>query len=85
MAWFTPAETDELLMVPSIRKRLTGWHSGVTTPSTRCGGSRRRRLPPCGEHGLTRSPQDPGGPALVFPAAAWSSFITAIQRGELPA
>ncbi|MFD7583392.1 NUDIX hydrolase [Kitasatospora sp. NPDC059817] len=30
VAWFTPAGTDELPMVPSIRKRLTDWRSGAT-------------------------------------------------------
>lgn len=29
VAWFTPVETDELPMVPSIRKRLTDWRSGA--------------------------------------------------------
>ncbi|MGW2871043.1 MULTISPECIES: NUDIX hydrolase [unclassified Kitasatospora] len=29
VAWFTPAETDRLAMVPSIRKRLTDWRSGA--------------------------------------------------------
>ncbi|MFD8697016.1 NUDIX hydrolase [Kitasatospora purpeofusca] len=29
VAWFTPAETDGLPMVPSIRKRLADWRSGA--------------------------------------------------------
>ncbi|NUS16298.1 MAG: NUDIX domain-containing protein [Streptomyces sp.] len=29
VAWFTPAETDELPMVSSIRKRLADWRSGA--------------------------------------------------------
>jgi len=28
VAWFTPAETDVLPMVPSIRKRLADWRAG---------------------------------------------------------
>ncbi|ARF56748.1 DUF397 domain-containing protein [Streptomyces gilvosporeus] len=32
-----------------------------------------------------RDSKDPHGPALVFPAADWSSFITAIKGGEFPA
>ncbi|MEE1784141.1 DUF397 domain-containing protein [Streptomyces sp. SP17BM10] len=29
-----------------------------------------------------RDSKDPSGPALVFPSAAWQSFITAIRAGE---
>ncbi|MGW4894375.1 DUF397 domain-containing protein [Kitasatospora sp. NPDC004240] len=29
-----------------------------------------------------RDSKDPGGPALVFPAAAWSSFLDAVRAGE---
>ncbi|MFF2617279.1 DUF397 domain-containing protein [Kitasatospora sp. NPDC058046] len=32
-----------------------------------------------------RDSKDPHGPALLFPAAAWDSFITAIRRDEFPA
>ncbi|MFG3051929.1 NUDIX hydrolase [Kitasatospora sp. NPDC048239] len=28
VAWFSPAETDALPMVPSIRKRISDWRSG---------------------------------------------------------
>ncbi|MEU3567359.1 DUF397 domain-containing protein [Kitasatospora sp. NPDC036755] len=31
-----------------------------------------------------RDSKDPHGPALVFPAAAWGSFIAAIRDGEFP-
>ncbi|MFH9353796.1 DUF397 domain-containing protein [Kitasatospora sp. NPDC017646] len=31
-----------------------------------------------------RDSKDPGGPALVFPADAWTSFVAAIKTGELP-
>ncbi|MER8102859.1 DUF397 domain-containing protein [Kitasatospora sp. NPDC094016] len=29
-----------------------------------------------------RDSKDPRGPALVFPAAAWQSFVTAVRTGE---
>ncbi|WP_395293949.1 NUDIX domain-containing protein [Kitasatospora hibisci] len=29
VAWFSPAQTDELPMVPSTRKRLADWRGGV--------------------------------------------------------
>nr|WP_234348232.1 DUF397 domain-containing protein [Kitasatospora sp. MY 5-36] len=32
-----------------------------------------------------RDSKDPRGPALVFPSAAWGSFIAAIQEGKFPA
>ncbi|MFC4030270.1 DUF397 domain-containing protein [Streptomyces polygonati] len=31
-----------------------------------------------------RDSKDPQGPALVFPAAAWSAFAAAVRDGELP-
>ncbi|MFI9320846.1 DUF397 domain-containing protein [Kitasatospora aureofaciens] len=31
-----------------------------------------------------RDSKDPHGPALSFPADAWTAFITAIKTGELP-
>ncbi|MFE3653336.1 DUF397 domain-containing protein [Streptomyces sp. NPDC059152] len=31
-----------------------------------------------------RDSKDPHGPALVFPADDWSSFVSAIKRGEFP-
>ncbi|MEU3569243.1 DUF397 domain-containing protein [Kitasatospora sp. NPDC036755] len=29
-----------------------------------------------------RDSKDPQGPALVFPAEAWASFVTAVRSGE---
>ncbi|MGW7581226.1 DUF397 domain-containing protein [Kitasatospora sp. NPDC054768] len=29
-----------------------------------------------------RDSKDPGGPALVFPADAWSSFLSGVKSGE---
>ncbi|MFE4516982.1 DUF397 domain-containing protein [Kitasatospora sp. NPDC056783] len=31
-----------------------------------------------------RDSKDPDGPALTFPAGAWTSFIAAVKTGELP-
>ncbi|MFH8679638.1 DUF397 domain-containing protein [Streptomyces lydicus] len=38
-------------------------------------------------HGLVpvRDSKDPHGPALVFPAGDWSSFIRAVKGGEFAA
>lgn len=32
-----------------------------------------------------RDSKNPGGPALLFPAPGWSSFVAAVKQGELPA
>ena len=32
-----------------------------------------------------RDSKDPGGPALVFPRAAWASFIAGVKRGDFVA
>ncbi|MGW9170849.1 DUF397 domain-containing protein [Streptomyces decoyicus] len=31
-----------------------------------------------------RDSKDPQGPALLFEAPAWSSFVTAVKSGQLP-
>ncbi|MFI6008566.1 DUF397 domain-containing protein [Streptomyces sp. NPDC051243] len=31
-----------------------------------------------------RDSKTPHGPALILPATAWASFVTAVRRGELP-
>ncbi|MFD8385236.1 DUF397 domain-containing protein [Streptomyces sp. NPDC059679] len=31
-----------------------------------------------------RDSKDPHGPALVFESSEWSSFVSAIKRGEFP-
>ncbi|MBD3009670.1 DUF397 domain-containing protein [Streptomyces sp. 5-10] len=31
-----------------------------------------------------RDSKDPHGPALMFEPTAWSSFVSAVRRGELP-
>ncbi|MFD4395190.1 DUF397 domain-containing protein [Kitasatospora sp. NPDC058478] len=32
-----------------------------------------------------RDSKDPHGPALVFPAAAWEAFVSAVREGDFPA
>ncbi|RGD61706.1 DUF397 domain-containing protein [Kitasatospora xanthocidica] len=32
-----------------------------------------------------RDSKDPQGPALVFPASAWESFVAAVREGDFPA
>jgi hypothetical protein len=32
-----------------------------------------------------RDSKAPHGPALIFPAVSWSSFVMAVKGGELPA
>ncbi|MFJ4092796.1 DUF397 domain-containing protein [Kitasatospora sp. NPDC089913] len=31
-----------------------------------------------------RDSKDPSGPVLLFPAAAWDSFVSALRDGSLP-
>ncbi|GAU68828.1 hypothetical protein SSP35_09_00710 [Streptomyces sp. NBRC 110611] len=31
-----------------------------------------------------RDSKDPHGPAIVFPAAAWSSFVSAVKNADAP-
>ncbi|MFD7901565.1 DUF397 domain-containing protein [Kitasatospora sp. NPDC059722] len=31
-----------------------------------------------------RDSKDPQGPALVFPASAWTAFVAAVKAGDLP-
>ncbi|WP_329136101.1 DUF397 domain-containing protein [Streptomyces sp. NBC_01476] len=31
-----------------------------------------------------RDSKNPEGPALVFPADAWSAFLTGVRNGEFP-
>ncbi|WP_037971658.1 DUF397 domain-containing protein [Streptomyces sp. NRRL WC-3742] len=31
-----------------------------------------------------RDSKDPQGPVLLFPAAAWASFVSAVREGDLP-
>ncbi|WP_107094763.1 DUF397 domain-containing protein [Streptomyces sp. XY431] len=31
-----------------------------------------------------RDSKDPSGPVLLFPSAAWSSFVSALRDGAIP-
>lgn len=41
-------------------------------------------LAPLGVGVGVRDSKDPAGPALLFTSGAWSSFVEAVKRGELP-
>ncbi|MGW7750528.1 DUF397 domain-containing protein [Streptomyces violaceusniger] len=62
---------------------LTGWHkssySGGSTPQGECLEVARGHadVP-------VRDSKDPHGPALIFEPSAWSAFVSAVKRGELP-
>ncbi|ADI07747.1 hypothetical protein SBI_04627 [Streptomyces bingchenggensis BCW-1] len=47
------------------------------------GGSCVEWAPACASAGAVpvRDSKDPHGPALVFPAAAWSSFVSTVKGG----
>ncbi|MGY5123856.1 DUF397 domain-containing protein [Streptomyces nigrescens] len=49
--------------------------------------SRRARQGHVAPHGLVpvRDSKDPDGPALIFAAGDWSSFVSAIKRGQFSA
>jgi hypothetical protein len=51
------------------------------------GGSCVEWAPACASAGRVpvRDSKDPHGPALVFPAAAWSSFVSAVKGRGFPA
>ncbi|MFD8383197.1 DUF397 domain-containing protein [Streptomyces sp. NPDC059679] len=51
------------------------------------GGTCVEWAPGCASTGRlpVRDSKDPHGPALVFPAAAWSSFVSAVKGGGFPA
>ncbi|WP_371515375.1 DUF397 domain-containing protein [Kitasatospora sp. NBC_01300] len=34
--------------------------------------------------GHVRDSKDPDGPVLVFPADAWSAFLTGVRAGDFP-
>ncbi|MBB5933641.1 DUF397 domain-containing protein [Streptomyces zagrosensis] len=63
--------------------RLAGWvkssHSGVENACVEWAPSRAAEA-----GGVpVRDSKDPHGPALVFDAAAWSSFVAGVKAGEL--
>ncbi|ARF55825.1 DUF397 domain-containing protein [Streptomyces gilvosporeus] len=60
---------------------LTGWYK-----SSYSGGSQGECLEVARGHvGVPiRDSKCPAGPALVFPSESWSSFLSAVKRGEFP-
>ncbi|MEU3567763.1 DUF397 domain-containing protein [Kitasatospora sp. NPDC036755] len=67
------------MVVPEIAVR--GWFkSSFSAQANDC--VETRRLVPGGM--AVRDSKDPGGPALLFPAGAWSSFLSGIKSGEFP-
>ncbi|MFJ8623354.1 DUF397 domain-containing protein [Kitasatospora sp. NPDC093550] len=61
---------------------LTTWRK-----STHSGGGGQCVEVADGVPGLipVRDSKDPDGPALLFPSAAWQSFVTAVRTGEFDA
>ncbi|MFE4657694.1 DUF397 domain-containing protein [Streptomyces hydrogenans] len=62
---------------------LTGWRK--SSYSSGDGGSCIEVLDGYPSGIPVRDSKAPHDPALVFPAAGWSSFVTAVKDGELPA
>lgn len=60
---------------------LTGWFK-----SSYSGGSNGDCLEVARDRAdiPVRDSKDPHGPALVFEPSAWSAFVSAVKRGELP-
>lgn len=61
---------------------FTGWFK-----SSYSGGSQGECLEVARGHAdiPVRDSKDPHGPALVFERPAWSTFVSAVKRGEFPA
>lgn len=62
---------------------LTGWRK-----SSRSGNNNDSCLEVVDGHPAgvpVRDSKDPEGPALLFPYAAWASFVAAVKRGDLGA
>ncbi|MER6097024.1 DUF397 domain-containing protein [Streptomyces sp. NPDC001728] len=62
---------------------LTGWRK--SSYSSGDGGSCVEVLDGHPSGVPARDSKVPCGPALVFPAANWSAFVTAVRDGEFPA
>jgi hypothetical protein len=65
-----------------IASALAGWRK-----STYSGGDQGSCVEVLDGHPVipVRDSKDPHGPALLFPPAAWSAFITAIKSNHFPA
>ncbi|MFI6690425.1 DUF397 domain-containing protein [Streptomyces sp. NPDC050433] len=61
-------------------ERFTGWRK-----SSYSGGGNGECLEVADGHPVVpvRDSKSPHGPALVFPTAGWSSFVTAVKTGTL--
>ncbi|MER6049764.1 DUF397 domain-containing protein [Streptomyces sp. NPDC001793] len=61
---------------------LTGWYK-----SSHSGGDQGECLEVARGHAHVpvRDSKRPTGPALTFPPASWSAFVTAVSRGEFSA
>ncbi|MEU5544840.1 DUF397 domain-containing protein [Streptomyces sioyaensis] len=80
--------------VPSLTRKH-GFPSGLDHGSSRATGYSDANGGECVEfspalteaHGVApvRDSKNPDGPALVFPAGGWSSFIAAVRGGEFSA
>ncbi|GCB49187.1 DUF397 domain-containing protein [Streptomyces sp. NL15-2K] len=64
----------------SDSSNLTGWYK-----SSYSGGNQGECLEvACGHHGVpVRDSKAPTGPALVFSAGGWTSFVTAVKDGRI--
>ncbi|SHL07435.1 DUF397 domain-containing protein [Streptomyces yunnanensis] len=73
------ASTDHSLSDASV---LTGWFK-----SSYSGPSNGDCLEVARGHATVpvRDSKRPTGPALIFPAASWSAFVTAVRGGEFSA
>lgn len=71
MPGFVPVSSD----IPGARWIRSGRSTGANNcvEATRLGGDML----------AVRDSKDPGGPALLFSAAAWGSFLGALREGEL--
>ncbi|MGW2409335.1 DUF397 domain-containing protein [Streptomyces sp. NPDC001739] len=67
--------TDDLLTAATWRK------SSYSNPD---GGACIEVSPDLPALVPVRDSKDPHGPALIFPAAAWGSFVSAVKGGALP-
>jgi hypothetical protein len=67
------------MVVPEISAR--GWRkSSYSAQASECVETRHVT-----RGGMAvRDSKDPSGPVLVFPADAWSTFVTAVKTGDLP-
>ncbi|PNE42667.1 DUF397 domain-containing protein [Streptomyces noursei] len=68
--------------IVSDSSTLAGWYK-----SSHSGGDQGECLEVARGHATVpvRDSKRPTGPALIFPAASWSAFVTAVRGGEFSA